>query len=174
MTVSWHAACAHVEVTVSAHSSCYRAVLFTTVVVIGYEETLRTIRENVGRVELCVSFMIPPELDQIPNLQVFLSAVANPGTASMLRLNYSSHYCMCSSKTHYWHRRTTVLILAGLLSYQANNLKWVPRYDAHVQCGDRSERMCAHYISISTKLASLMLLCQLVLSVQVPSITVKS
>ena len=50
------------------------SLLFTTVVEIGFEVTVFTVSEDEGPVELCVSFMTPPSLDQVPDLEVFLSA----------------------------------------------------------------------------------------------------
>ena len=60
----------------------------TTVVVIGYEMTMISVREDMGPAQLCVSFMIPPSLDQVDDLQVFLNTATNPGTAGMLRLHH--------------------------------------------------------------------------------------
>ena len=60
---------------------------YTTDMVIEYVITTHSVYEHEGPVELCVSFMTPPSLDQVPDLQFFLSAATNPGTASMLRLH---------------------------------------------------------------------------------------
>ena len=67
-------------------------VPFTTVVVIGYVQTMFSVSEGVGSVQLDVRLMDTASLDQIPNLEVFLSAETNDGTASMLRLNHSSYF----------------------------------------------------------------------------------
>ena len=68
------------------------SVLFTTDVVIGYEETLRSVSEAAGTAELCVRLMMPPSLDQVSDLQVFLSAATSDGTASMLKTTPFSHH----------------------------------------------------------------------------------
>ena len=61
--------------------------LFITVVRIGFEETLFTVSEAVGTVELCVFFMTPQVLNQVPDLEVFLRAATVMGTAGTLRLS---------------------------------------------------------------------------------------
>ena len=47
---------------------------------------MHTVREDEGPVELCVSFMTPPSLDQVDNLEVFLNTMSISDTAGELRL----------------------------------------------------------------------------------------
>ena len=77
-------------------------ILFTTVVEIGLEQTMFTVGEDVGTVELCVHLITPPSLDQVPDLEVFLSAETNNGTASTLRLHYM-YMCNCFHGNHKWY-----------------------------------------------------------------------